>query len=192
MICPRRVLIYGVTGSGKTTFARRLSEVTGIPWHSVDDLTWEPGWVSIPNETQREKIQAICEGATWILDSAYGKWLDIPLDSVELIIGLDYPRVLSFWRLLTRTVARARTKELMCNGNVESWKLTFSRDSILVWHFKSFRSKHNRILAWSQDPNGPTVFRFTSPRQAERWLRELESSVRNLDRQDAVGGSVEL
>ena len=41
----RRVLIYGVTGSGKTTLAKELSELTSLPWYSVDDMTWEPGWV---------------------------------------------------------------------------------------------------------------------------------------------------
>ena len=52
----RRVLIYGVTGSGKTTLAARLSELSGLTWHSVDDLSWEPGWVPVPDEVQRERV----------------------------------------------------------------------------------------------------------------------------------------
>ncbi len=43
-----RLLLYGVTGSGKTTAAARISAATGIAWTSVDDLTWEPGWVAVP------------------------------------------------------------------------------------------------------------------------------------------------
>jgi adenylate kinase family enzyme len=39
-----RILVYGVTGSGKTTFAERIAAVTGIPWHAVDDLTLESTW----------------------------------------------------------------------------------------------------------------------------------------------------
>ena len=77
---PTRILVYGVCGSGKTTLARRLLRSgSGLPWHSVDDLTWEPGWVTVPVEEQRKRIQAICDGAEWILDTAYGQWIDVPL-----------------------------------------------------------------------------------------------------------------
>lgn len=44
----RKVLVYGVTGSGKTTMAEAISKATSLPWHSVDDLTWQPGWVEVP------------------------------------------------------------------------------------------------------------------------------------------------
>jgi adenylate kinase family enzyme len=70
-----RILIYGVTGSGKTTLASQIAGRTGTPWHSVDDLTWEPGWVGVSVEEQRRRIAAICAGQWWILDTAYGSWL---------------------------------------------------------------------------------------------------------------------
>ena len=66
MRVPERVLVYGVTGSGKTTLAARLANQTGLPWHSVDDLTWEPGWVEVPSDEQRRRIDAICAGQRWI------------------------------------------------------------------------------------------------------------------------------
>ena len=56
----RRVPIYGVTGSGKTTLAEKLSKVTSLPWYSVDDMTWEPGWVEVANDEQRRRISEIC------------------------------------------------------------------------------------------------------------------------------------
>ena len=83
-------MVYGVTGSGKSTMAARISAVTGVPWHSVDDLTWEPGWVPVPADEQRRRIATICEGDSWILDSGYSTWIDVPLARVELIVALDY------------------------------------------------------------------------------------------------------
>lgn len=88
---PQRILVYGVTGSGKTTLAGRLAAVAGVPWYSVDDLTWLPGWLPVPAEEQRERIRTICARDHWILDTAYGVWLDIPLARAELVVGLDYP-----------------------------------------------------------------------------------------------------
>lgn len=169
----RRIMVYGVTGSGKTTLARKIGEKTGLPWHSVDDLTWEPGWIAVPADEQRRRIQAICDRPEWVLDTAYGQWRDIPLASVELIVALDYPRWLSFFRLLRRSIQRAIDKRPICNGNIESFKLMLSHDSILFWHFKSFKSKRTRIAAWAAQSDGPKVLRFRRPKDADLWLRSL-------------------
>ncbi|MGH3434098.1 MAG: adenylate kinase, partial [Thermocrispum sp.] len=150
----RRVMVYGVTGSGKTTLAARLSEVTGLPWHSVDDLMWQPGWVETPLDEQVRQVSAICAGEEWILDTAYGKWREIPLARAELIVALDYPRWLSLVRLVRRTAVRVARRTPICNGNRESLRIAFSRDSIVLWHVRSLRRKHRRIAEWAAEPDG--------------------------------------
>lgn len=167
--------MYGVTGSGKTTMAERISRDTGIPWHAVDDLTWEPGWIEVPPDEQRRRIEAICAGREWVLDTAYGKWLDVPFGRAELIVALDYPRWFSLQRLLRRTAARALDRRPICNGNRESWRQAFSRDSIIVWHFRSFRNKRRRIRQWCDDSAAPPVVRLTSRRQTQAWLGRDQS-----------------
>ena len=105
----------------KTTLAARLSGITGLKWHSVDDLTWQPGWVEVPTEQQRSIIHDICQESEWILDSAYSKWLDEPLGRAEPIVALDYRRWVSLQRLVRRTIARLVDGRLICNGNRETF-----------------------------------------------------------------------
>jgi adenylate kinase family enzyme len=169
-----RILVYGVTGSGKTTLAGRISAVTGVPWHAVDELTWEPGWVEVPFDEQERRIFRICAGDRWILDTAYSKWSAIPLSRAELIVALDYPRWVSFGRLLRRTAARVVDRRTICNGNRETLRNAVAEDSILRWHFRSFARKRQRIREWEgravTDPSFARVVRLTSPRATRRWL----------------------
>jgi adenylate kinase family enzyme len=171
------ILVYGVTGSGKTALAERISALTGIPCHAVDELTWEPGWVQVPDDEQRRRIEAICASGQWILDTAYGKWLDVPLARADLIVALDFPRWLSLARLIRRTVARVLDGRAVCNGNRESLRHVFSPDSIILWHFRSFRRKRSRIRSWEADSTRPVVVRLTSPRAVEEWLGRLGAAV---------------
>ncbi len=121
-------------------------------------------------DEQRRRIARICEQPAWILDSAYSDWLDIPLATVDLVVGLDYPRWFALQRLLRRTTARLIDRELVCNGNRETLRVVFRKDSIVVWQFTSFRRKRERIATWLADAAGPPVIRFGSARQTQTWL----------------------
>ena len=171
----RRVLVYGVTGSGKSTLARRVAARLGLPYVEVDELTWEPGWAPVPDEIQRERITAICAGDAWVLDHAYGKWLDVPLARADLVVGLDLPRLVSLGRLLRRTLGRMIRRTPTCNGNVETFREIFlRRDSILLWHFTSFARKRARIRRWAADSSFPVVV-LRSSAEVERWVESLET-----------------
>lgn len=173
----RRILIYGVTGAGKSTLAAQLSEATGLPWHEVDQLTFEANWVQVPDDEQERRIGALCAQEEWILDTAYGKWISIPLERAELIVGLDYPRWLSLTRLLVRTVSRVLDRKPVCNGNIETFGTMFWREGIIPWHFRSFRRKQERMRGWAAEGMGPEVRLFRSPRDVDRWLADIRTKM---------------
>lgn len=166
----RRVALYGVTGSGKSTAAERISRATGLPWYSVDDLTWQPGRVAVPAAEQRRRIAEVCAGEEWLPDAMYGTWTDIVLGRADLVVALDYPRWSSFGRLLRRTASRIAHRSAVCGGNRETVRTALARDSILWWHVTSFRRKRRRMRRWAADPSGPAVVLCRRPRELDAWL----------------------
>jgi adenylate kinase family enzyme len=100
----RRVLIIGPGGSGKSTFARRLAERTGLPLHHLDALYWHAGWVPTPNEEWDRVVERLLGGDAWIIDGNYGRTLPTRLAACDTVVFLDLPRLTCMWRLLKRRV----------------------------------------------------------------------------------------
>jgi hypothetical protein len=88
----------------------------------------------------------------------------------DLVVGLDYPRLLSLSRLLRRTAVRMVDRQEICNGNHESWRSVFAGDSIVKWHFTSFRRKRAEIRRLAAARSGPPVIRLRRPAQARALL----------------------
>lgn len=170
-----RILIYGVTGSGKSTAAKNVAARTDLPLILADELTWEPGWAPVAEDRQRELFAAVVAEDRWVLDTAYGAWLDLVLPRAQLIVALDYPRWLSLQRLLRRTLLRAIDKKPTCNGNTQSWRGLYAQDSIVRWHFDSFTRKRDRMRTWANAPEGPPVLLINRPRDLKACISRFRS-----------------
>ena len=64
----RKVLIIGGNGSGKTTMARQLAEITGLPLCHLDTLYWTDDWQPRERSDFITLLQAELEKEEWILD----------------------------------------------------------------------------------------------------------------------------
>jgi adenylate kinase family enzyme len=174
---PSRVLFYGVTGSGKSSAAHAYAAASGLPEFSADDdIGWLPGWQQRTVEQQREIAAAVAARDRWVLDSAYGVWADIVVPRAELVVALDYPRWLSLFRLVRRSLRRIITRQPVCNGNVETLGRLVARDSIFYWHFNSFARKRRMFREWQSNPDMPPVMAFRWPGELDEWLAQVAAA----------------
>ena len=141
----KRIVILGITGSGKTTLAHKLSEELGIPHIQLDTLYWGPNWKKNPTEIFRASVEKALEQESWIIDGNGGSARDIIWPKAELAIWLDFPIPVIFYRLLKRTLKNSFTKKELWNGCKESFRMQFfSKNSIFVWAFKSYTRRHKK------------------------------------------------
>jgi hypothetical protein len=104
----KRVIIVGRGASGKSTLARRLSEISRLPLIELDKIFWQPGLVATPREqwiVTQEKLAAEPE---WIMDGDLGPHdaLEARLPKADTIIFLDFSLVRCVWRAIRRSRER--------------------------------------------------------------------------------------
>lgn len=136
-----KILIVGPNGSGKTTLGRKLAEKTGFPFYELDFYSWQPNWV----ETDYDEFRKITDELTllpeWIIDGNYARNQDITIPRADTIIWLDVTKVKSLYRTMKRSVNRIITQEPLWHNNRESWGRIFSKDSVQLFAWRSYKRK---------------------------------------------------
>lgn len=61
---PRRIVVVGVSGNGKTTLSRRLGARLGVPVTELDALNHQPGWTEASDEAFRRDVEAAMRGVS--------------------------------------------------------------------------------------------------------------------------------
>ena len=146
-IAGARIVVVGVTGSGKTTTAIRLARILEIPHVELDSLHWQPNWVMAEKETFRQLVDQALSGPGWVTDGNYSKARDLIWGRATTIVWLDYALPVILGQLIWRTLKRVITRVELWNGNRETLRgAFFSKDSLFLWALKTLSAPPQRRI----------------------------------------------
>ena len=105
---PRRILIVGDAGRGKTTFAHRLSFVLGISVYSTDDFFWKTKYTEKQDpHISLQSIKHIYEKDSWIVEGATSRLTEGGLERADVILCLEFGMIMTQWlNLMRRHIGR--------------------------------------------------------------------------------------
>jgi adenylate kinase family enzyme len=168
-----RVVVVGTSGSGKTTFARRLATTVGSPCIELDALYWGPAWT--PRGEFQQDVHAAVAQSRWVIDGNYSAVRDVIWRRATAIVWLDYSFARVFARALRRTARRLVTRERLYGGNRETIRTSlFERDGIPWWVIRTHGMRRREFPALLRRPEyaQATVIRFDRPARAAAFLAE--------------------
>jgi len=170
----RRVRVLGTSGSGKTTFARRLAAVLEVPHLELDEVFWDAGWTKRDLDEARALIAAFQSASDggWVVDGNWSVGTEGLLTDVDAFVWLDYPRRTVMARVVRRTLRRGLLRTELWHGNRENLRNALNPDpdqNVVLWSWTSHARNRVRYSALATESAVP-VIRLRSPRDASRWL----------------------
>lgn len=158
----QRILIIGSPGAGKSTFARKLRDITGLPLYYLDLLWHKPDRRTIPREEFDEKLGEILITDRWIIDGNYQRTLERRLQACDTVFLLDYP--------LKQCLAGAKERVGRKREEMPWVEETLNKD--FRQRIEKFaQTKLPQIYAWlEQYKDGRYIMIFKSRNEADDWL----------------------
>ena len=88
----KKVIVIGCPGSGKTTFAEKLHQITALPLYYLDAVWHKPDRTHIPREEFDERLGGILSLGEWIIDGNYQRTLERRVRACDTVFLFDLSR----------------------------------------------------------------------------------------------------
>jgi adenylate kinase family enzyme len=169
-----RVVIIGCSAGGKSTIARDLSDILGIEVIHLDKVLWKPGCRLSDPQEEPDALRELLGRPRWIMDGNYTASLAMRLSDADTVVFIDFSR----WRCLARAIKRlfrfrGKTRPDMGANCPEQLNLDFLR---WIWNYP--HSERLELLRHLREHGShTTIVQLRSPKEVERWLKELRQSM---------------
>ncbi|WP_438274506.1 DNA topology modulation protein [Nitrobacter sp.] len=170
----QRILVMGSSGAGKSTFARKLAAITGIPAISLDAMYWKPGWMPSEDTEFDARVTDAANTPRWIIDGNYLSHAgSLRRDLADTVIWFDLPRRTCMIGVMIRIMTSyGRVRPEMAPKCPERLDAEFLH---YVWTFR--RKQRPRLADFLEALRfDQTLTRFMRRSDADRYLHDLSAS----------------
>jgi adenylate kinase family enzyme len=167
----KRILVIGSGGAGKSTFAKKLGAILGLPVIHLDQVYWRADWEKPTKEEWSRTVDGLVAQREWIMDGNFGGTLPQRIKRADAIILLDISRWVCLWRVAKRLVKyRGRHRPDMPPGCHERFDFEFIR---WIWNYPA-KSRPAKLALLSATGPDQRVVMLRSSRDVRHFLDETQ------------------
>ena len=123
----KRIAVFGNTGGGKSTLARQLAELTGLPLYPLDLIEYRAGGEKLPHEEYLKAHAELLLRDEWIIDgfgcvaSAWERF-----SKADTLVYVDLPLLTHYWWVTKRLIKGLFVKPEGWPENSPLWRSTMN------------------------------------------------------------------
>lgn len=142
-----KIAIFGSSGTGKTTLARKIGNKLHLPTLHLDSVYWKKDWNNISkDEFDKYMKKYLIKNKSWVIDGNYSnnRHFEYRLRLADIIIFLDFGRDVSLQGIHERAQEyKHQVRTDMAEGCVEGIDQVFLQ---YVAFYHKFRSKRLKAI----------------------------------------------
>lgn len=164
-----KILITGSPGAGKTTLAKEMETILGIPAIHLDAIFWKPNWIKTAKCERIAFLKKIEQKDSWVLEGNFLNTIDRQLEIATTVILLDFPRLVCIWRVFKRRFLQPGFKRPDVAPGLPdkiTWKFLKS-----IWQYPDNDSK---ILQCKVENISANIIKLHNPREVYCFLEHLQ------------------
>ena len=174
----RRVAVFGNTGGGKSTLARQLSELTGLPLYAIDTFQYRPGGGQVSPEEYLAVHADILSRDRWLIDG-YGdvasSWERFAV--ADTLVFVDLPLPTHGWWVTKRLAQGLFANPEGWPENSPVWSSTLNSYKVLWRYRRRLTPRYRRYVA--ECAASKRVHHLKSPLEISGFLRQVESEMQS-------------
>ena len=161
----KKAIVIGCPGSGKTTFAEKLRDKSGLPLFYLDAIWHKPDRTHIPREEFDLRMTEILALDEWIIDGNYSRTVERRIAAADTVFLFDLP---------TEVCLDGATARLGCERYDMPW-IDRQLDPRLKEEIESFGVKNLPTLYEFLDKyrDGRQIVVFKSRAEADEYIANM-------------------
>jgi adenylate kinase family enzyme len=169
----KRVAVFGNAGGGKSTLAKRVAEVTGLPLYPLDLIQFRPGGGKLPHdEYLKAHADLVCR-EEWIIDgfgcvaSAWERF-----SAADTLIYIDLSLRTHYNWVTKRLIKGLFVTPESWPENSPMWASTINSYRVIPRCHRHLTPKYRQLVV--EAASAKCVHHLRSPAQIRSFLRSIQ------------------
>jgi adenylate kinase family enzyme len=165
--------VFGNTGGGKSTLAKRLAELTQLPLHVLDLIQYRDGGSEVPREEFLQAHADLLRWDEWIIDgfgSVAAAWERFV--RADTLVYVDLPLVTHHWWVTKRLIKSLFVAPEGWPRNSPVWRSTLNSYKVLWLCHRGLTPRYRQLVADAAATK--QVHHLKSPAEMAAFLKAIE------------------